>query len=196
MTTQKALNAAYAPRTLRGAARDFFRYGSPRLLAAQLVVAVVARPFIGSVGPADVLVVAGVAAYWPLQEWAMHRYLLHAKSDVSWVRAHHKHHEDVFDQKLTLLPTSMIALLVPIHVALWLVLVPRTSLAVTGIAALGGAALLYEWIHFLTHTAYRPRSAWFREVRTRHMWHHQRDAQRWFGFVVPRLDDLLGTGGR
>lgn len=196
MTIAKAMNAARAPRTLLGAARDFFRYGSPRLLGAQLAVALLARPFLGRLGIGDAVVVGAVAAYWPIQEWMMHKYLLHSKREFFWVRAHQRHHEDTFDQRLTLLPTPLIAMLVPIHVGLWWTLAPSRAIAVTGIAALGGAALLYEWIHFLTHTAYRPKSAWFREVRTRHMWHHQRDAERWFGFVVPKLDDWLGTGGR
>jgi hypothetical protein len=192
------------PRTLGAAARSFFRFGSPRLLAVQLVVAAGARPLLGGIGVADLVVVGGVAAYWPIQEWVLHRWALHAKParvfgrtiELPSARAHRLHHEAPLDPRLTLLPTSTIAVLVPIHVALWSTLAPSAAIACTGIAALGAAALLYEWIHFLTHTAYKPRSAWFRDVRRRHMWHHQRDPHRWFGFVVPRLDDWLGPGGR
>lgn len=190
------------PRTLRDAAASFLRFGSPRLLAAQLVIAVAARPFLGRIGKRDVAVAAAVAAYWPLQEWVLHRYVLHGKAvtildrevETPAARAHRRHHDDPLDPAATLLPASTIAILVPLHVALWSKLAPSRAVACSGIAALGGAALLYEWIHFLTHTGYRPRSAWFRDVRRRHMWHHQRDSARWFGFVVPRLDDWLGTG--
>ena len=192
------------PRTLGAAARSFFRFGSPRLLACQLVVAVGVRPLLGKIGAADVIVVAAVAAYWPIQEWVLHRWALHGRPvsvrgrtmELPPARAHRLHHEAPLDPRFTLLPTSTIAVLVPIHVALWSALAPSAAVACSGIAALGSAALLYEWIHFLTHTAYKPRSAWFRAVRRQHMWHHQRDPRRWFGFVVPRLDDWLGTGGR
>jgi hypothetical protein len=190
------------PRTLRAAATAFFRFGSPRLLAAQLVAAIVVRPLLGRATALDAAIVAGVAAYWPLQEWVLHKYVLHAGPirfrgrliEMGAARGHRRHHESPLDLAATLLPTWTIALLIPIHVALWIAVAPRAA-ACTGIASLGAAALLYEWIHFLTHTAYRPRSAWFGDVKRRHMAHHQRDPQRWFGFIVPRLDDWLGTGG-
>lgn len=196
-------HAHEVPRSLGAAARSFFRFGSPRLLAAQLLAAVVARPLLGGFGKFDAAIVLGVALYWPLQEWIAHRYLLHAKPlrvlgrdvELAAARVHRMHHEDPLDPGLALLPTRTILVLMPIHVGLWLALVPSHAVACTGIAVFGGATLVYEWIHFLTHTAHKPRTAWFREVRTRHMWHHQRDSQRWFGFVVPRLDDWLGTGG-
>lgn len=190
------------PRTLRAAAASFFTFGSPRLLALQLAAALAIRPLLGRPAVAELAVLAGVVAYWPLQEWVLHKYVLHARPlrlgarvlESGAARAHRRHHESPLDLAATLLHAWTIALLIPVHVALWVALAPR-AVACTGIAALGAAALLYEWIHFLTHTAYRPRSAWFGEVKRRHMAHHQRDPRRWFGFVVPRLDDWLGTGG-
>jgi hypothetical protein len=197
-----ASSSRSVPRTLGAAAASFFTFGSPRLLAAQLAVALAVRPLLGRPTVTELAVLAGVVVYWPLQEWVLHKYVLHARPlrlgarvlESGAARAHRRHHENPLDQPATLLHTWTIALLIPVHVALWLLLAPR-AVACTGIACLGGAALLYEWIHFLTHTAYRPRSAWFGEVKRRHMAHHQRDPQRWFGFVVPRLDDWLGTGG-
>jgi hypothetical protein len=189
------------PRTLRSAFGAFLAFGSPRLLTLQLVIAVVLRPFLGPPSVLDAVIALGVVAYWPLQEWVLHRYVLHAKPlrfgsrvfESGAARGHRLHHEAPLDARKTVLPTWTIALLVPIHIALWNLALPRAA-ACTGVVCLGAAALLYEWIHFLTHTAYRPRSAWFGEVKRRHMAHHQRDPQRWFGFVVPRLDDWLGTG--
>lgn len=189
------------PRTLAEAAASFFTFGSPRLLLVQLAAAVVLRPWLGRPGLADAAVVAGVVLYWPLQEWVLHRYVLHARPlrlgsrtfELGAARTHRRHHDRPLDLGGTLLPTGTVALLVPIHLAFWTLLLPAGP-ACTGVACLGAAALLYEWIHFLTHTAHRPRGAWFREVKRRHMAHHQRDPQRWFGFVVPRLDDWLGTG--
>lgn len=190
------------PRTLRAAATTFFAFGSPRLLLIQLVCALALRPFLGRPTALDGALVLGVIAYWPLQEWVLHRYVLHARPirlgsltiETAAARTHRFHHDHPLDFRATLLPTWTIVVLIPIHVAGWSLAVPPAA-ACTGIACLGAAALLYEWIHFLTHTAYRPRSAWFGEVKRRHMAHHQRDSQRWFGFVVPKLDDWLGTGG-
>lgn len=191
------------PRTLRAAARSFFRFGSPRLLAAQLLAAATVRPLLGGFGTKDLVVLGAVAAYWPIQEWVLHKYALHSRPirifgreiELPPARAHRCHHESPTDPQAALLPGATIAMLIPVNIALWSTIAPTWGVACTGIAALGGAALLYEWIHFLTHTAYKPKSAWFATVKKQHMWHHHRDDKRWFGFVVPKLDDWLGTGG-
>ncbi len=192
------------PSTLRQAARSFFSFGSPRLLGAQLLCAVVARPFFGKPTALEALVVAGVAAYWPIQEWVLHRYVLHAPPirfgsftyESGAARAHKVHHDAPLDPKTTLLPTWTIATLIPIHLLLWRTISPTKGFACTGVIVLGAAALSYEWIHFLTHTAYRPRSAWFARVKKRHLAHHFRDPNRWFAFAVPSVDEWLGTGDR
>ena len=45
----------------------------------------------------------------------------------------------------------------PVVVAVWWVALP-TGPALTGMASMAAAALVYEWVHYLTHTPYRPRS--------------------------------------
>lgn len=192
-------------RTLPDVARAFFGFGSPRLLATQAIVALALRPLAGDrPGVRDLVVVAAVVAYWPLQEWLLHRWVLHARPlrigrrvlESAAARKHRQHHEEPLDLQATLLPTATIAVLVPIHVAAWIFLAPSLGVAATGIASLGCAALLYEWIHFLTHTAYRPRTRWFARVKRQHMAHHHRDPARWFAFTLPQLDEWLGTGTR
>lgn len=202
MTSATTPSHRKVPSKLADVAREFFSYGSPRLLGAQLAVALLARPLLARPELAELAVLGAVAVYWPVQEWILHKYVLHAKpmriagrTFVSAAaRAHERHHADPLHLGDSLLPGKTIALLIPIHVGLWMWLAPSRSVAVTGIAALGGAALFYEWIHFLTHTAYKPRGAWFRDVKKRHMMHHHRDPQRWFGFTFTKLDDWLGTG--
>ena len=196
-------DSARVPRTLREAARSFFSFGSPRILGAQLACALLVRPLLGRPKLADAVVLAGVAAYWPVQEWILHKYVLHGRPIKigSWVwesapaQAHRRHHDKPLEPKSTLLPAWTIATLVPLHLVLWKAIAPSRSVACTGVIALGAAALSYEWIHFLTHTAYRPHTAWFRAVKRRHLAHHFRDAQRWFAFAVPSVDEWLGTGG-
>lgn len=189
-------------RSLREIARAFFSFGSPRLLGAQLLVAAASRPFVGPPSVWDLVVIVGVAVYWPLQEWWLHKVLLHARPrrvlgrsiELGAARTHGYHHAHPTCAASTLLPTSTVAVLVPIHLALWMCLAPTRGAACTGIVALGAAALLYEWIHFLTHSAYRPTSSWFGEVKRRHMLHHHKSPDRYFAFVVPSVDDWMGTG--
>jgi hypothetical protein len=153
-------SAPAVPRTLAAAAAAFFSFGSPRLLLVQLAGALVVRPFLGRPTALEAAIVVGLIVYWPLQEWVLHRYVLHARPlrigpwvvESGAVRGHRRHHESPLDLRAALLPTATIAVLVPAHVALWILAAPPAA-ACTGILFLGAAALLYEWIHFLTHTA-------------------------------------------
>ncbi len=190
------------PRSAGEVARSFFSYGSPRILALQLVGALVVRVFLDRPSLGDAIVLGAVAVYWPLQEWVLHRFVLHARPirlgsfvwETGAARSHRRHHEDPMDPKATVLHVWTIVALVPLHLVFWMAVAPTRAIACTGIAALGAAALAYEWIHFSTHTAYRPRTRWFREVKRRHLAHHYRDPSRWFAFAVPAVDDWLGTG--
>ncbi len=192
-----------APRTLGEVARSFFSYGSPRLLAGQLLCAVAVRPMLGAPTGADLIALAAVAAYWPIQEWVLHRRVLHAPPlrigrlvhEIAPAREHRMHHERPHEPAATLLSTWMVAVLIPVRVGLWIAIAPSAAVACTGIVCLGAAALSYEWIHFFTHTAYRPRTRWFREVKRRHLAQHFQDSARWFPFAVPAIDDWFGTGG-
>lgn len=191
-----------APKTLRELASSFFSFGSPRLLGAQVVCAALVRPFLGPPGLVDLAVLGGVIAYWPVQEWVLHKWVLHAKPlrvgsfvhELAATKTHAYHHEHPLDAAATLLPTRTVATLIPIHVALWAFAAPSAAVACTGILCFGAAALGYEWIHLFTHSAYRPTTGWFREVKRRHLAHHFRDSNRYFAFAVPAVDDWLGTG--
>ncbi len=202
------LAAAAEPRgraqSLGQTVASFFGHGSPRVLALQLVVAAALRPFFGGPSLADALVVAAVVAYWPLQEWVLHRVVLHARPraigrfriDTAPARAHRRHHRDPRDLRWTVLPARSMVVLVPLHVVFWLAVARTTATALTGMCALGAAALVYEWIHFLCHAPYRPRSAYVRRVRAHHSLHHFKNERYWHSFTVPALDRLFGTGPR
>lgn len=190
------------PRSLPEIAQSFFSFGSPRLLGTQLAIALAIRPFLGPPRAADAIALAGVLAYWPFQEWFLHKYVLHFEPvrvgrfviDLPPARAHARHHETPHDLGQALLPGWTIAVLIPVHLLFWKLVAPTRAVACTGVICLGAAALAYEWIHFVTHTGYRPKTRWFQEVKRRHLAHHYRDERRWFAFVVPAIDDWLGTG--
>jgi hypothetical protein len=188
-------------RTLREAARVFFSRPGPRWLAAKAVTAWSLRALHGPPRLGDVAVVAGVALYWPLQEWVLHRYLLHLEPreiggrrvDTLFSRKHRAHHRDPRDVDLTLLPPPVLRALIPADVGLWWLLAPARRTALTGMAAMTTAALAYEWTHFLVHTSYQPRTRFFARVRRNHRNHHFRNENYWLGFTWPLVDTLLGT---
>jgi hypothetical protein len=192
--------------TLGGAARLFFRFPTPRLLlgyalALGAVRASLAALGYGALGLGDALVALGVAIYWPLQEWTLHAWLLHLRPrtlfgvriDPIFARYHRYHHEHPWVLERTFLPTRVLIPLLPVNVLVWWLAAPTLGVALTGMAAMAVAALVYEWTHYLTHTPYRPRSAYYARVHKNHMLHHFRDDQAWFAFTAPWLDRVLRT---
>ncbi len=188
--------------TLLGAIRLFTRFPTPRILLAKLSILVLARAWVGGLGGWDLAIVAGVAAYWPLQEWFLHKSLLHLRPrtvlgvqvDPVFARYHRYHHRHPWVLERTFLPTAVLVPLLPINVALWWLVMPSWGLAITAMAAMTAAALAYEWTHYLTHTPYRPRSAYYRRIHRNHMLHHFKDDAAYFAFTAPWMDEWLGTG--
>jgi len=188
-------------RTLPHAIAVFGRFGSPRLLALQLVVLLVVRISLGRFGPWDAAIVAAVALYWPLQEWVLHAYVLHMKPrtvlgrrfDPEVARLHRVHHRHPWQVEHVFLPAALVAVLIPIHALAWWIALPTAPLAVTGMTAMGAAALLYEWVHYLTHIGYMPRSRAMQSIRRAHRLHHFKHEGYWYGFTAPIVDRLLRT---
>lgn len=54
-------------------------------------------------------------------------------------------------------------------------------------------ALTYEWVHFLIHTDYKPRTYPYRMLYNHHRLHHYRNEQYWFGITNTLGDHVLGT---
>jgi len=53
--------------------------------------------------------------------------------------------------------------------------------------------LVYEWTHFLIHSKYRPRHAYYRLIWRHHRNHHFRNEHYWFGVTIDLGDRLLRT---
>lgn len=188
-------------RTLRRAAAVFFGFPSPRLLATNLLVLLSIRAAWGGWSWWDLAVLGAVALYWPVQEWVLHIHVLHSKPfvwrgrtiDLLVARTHRAHHREPWRLDFVFLPVKVLLPLIPLNIVLWLSAMPNAGLALTGMTSLAAAALLYEWVHYLTHTHYRPRSAYYRKIWRGHRLHHFKNEHYWHGFTVPLVDRLLGT---
>jgi hypothetical protein len=185
---------------LSAAAREFARHLTPWLLAVAVVAAWAWRALSGSVGPADVAVLAGYLALFPLIEWVLHTSLLHWRPrslgpvtiDPLVARKHREHHADPDDLELIFIPLS--ALLTGgavIAVVAWSLPSP---LGATFAAVAVSLGLVYEWVHYLVHTDYRPRSAPYRAIWRHHRLHHYKNENYWFTVTTTNTADrLLGT---
>lgn len=190
--------------TLGGAIRLFFRFPTPRLLLGSGLGYAAARLALGGLTVWDVAILLAVAAYWPLQEWVLHAYILHLRPrkvlgvmvDPVFAKFHRYHHAHPWVLERTFLPTQVLLPLMPVNVLLFWAVMPTLGLAVTAMGAMTAVTLVYEWTHYLTHTPYRPRSRYYRKIQQNHMRHHFQDDQRYFAFTGPWLDDVFGTGDK
>jgi hypothetical protein len=188
--------------TLSGALAYFFRFSGTCFLLAQIIVALLARALLGGATWVDGVIVVAVSIYWPLQEWGAHIALLHAKPkmifgfklDPYYARCHRHHHRNPKTLATALLPRRALMILAPIHLLFWWAVTPTLAAMATGVAAFTTATLFYEWIHYLTHTHYRPKGRYLRTVFRNHRMHHYRNEKYWHSFTAPFLDTIFGTG--
>lgn len=190
-----------SPRSPREALPVFLAHGSPRVLLAAFALALVARIAVGAWSVWDLAPVLLLLAIWPLQEWLLHVFVLHWRPreiagrtvDFAVPRAHRAHHRDPGDREWVFIPLRAFVYALPLLGAAAFLLAPTPSLALTALVAYLALALHYEWVHFLVHTRWRPRTAPYRALWHHHRLHHFKNEHYWFGVTRRGGDRLLGT---
>ena len=187
---------------LGGAWRTFWRAPSPWLIGGFLLGSVVGRAVAGGGDPWELLVPVVLVAAFPLIEWVVHVAILHwrprelgpVRIDSLLARKHREHHADPRDLPLVFIPTPVLAWLLPAYVVVAWLAMPTTSGALTLLVSVYAIMFGYEWVHYLVHSDYRPRSRWFRHVWRNHRLHHYKNEHYWFGVATAgTADRLLGT---
>jgi Fatty acid hydroxylase len=198
-------------KTAAAAWREFRRKPAPWVIAAAIVAALAVRIALGSPTWRDAAAVAVMLVIYPFGEWAIHVHLLHLRPfrlagrevDLVSARAHRDHHEN--PHRLDLInfsPAEALAILVlavPATVALAAGLIalafgaapvpPLVTMLLTGYVLVG----VYEWTHFLIHTAHRPRSRYYRSIWRNHRLHHFKNEHYWHGITNTVSDRVLRT---
>ena len=198
-------------KTLSGAARQFLRRSSPWVIGGFVVVLAAVRIAIGDFGWQDLVAVAAMLVIYPFGEWAIHVYLLHMRPvqvgerevDTIAARAHRAHHREPNDLDMILLywwqASFLLLFAVPLVVGtvggiVSLIAGPISlSVFLTGILTGWALVFVYEWTHFLIHTAYRPRSRIYRTIHRNHRLHHFKNEHFWHGVTNNVSDRVLGT---
>ncbi len=181
-------------------AATFFRETCPRLLALAVTVGLGIRLAVGHWSVWDAAVILGVVAFWPVQEWVLHVFVLHLKPfrlfgrqiDPIIARNHRNHHRNPWDPELGLTPPHMIWLYACGLPGLWFLFLP-VPLALTGVATYFSLVLNYEWIHYLIHTSYVPVGWFYKRLWLNHRLHHFKNEQYWYGVTMLAGDWLLKT---
>jgi sterol desaturase/sphingolipid hydroxylase (fatty acid hydroxylase superfamily) len=186
--------------TLGEIVRFFLAKPSPRIIIAVFVTATAARIAIGRWGWWDLAIPVIIVALQPFVEWLIHVRILHRRPtrigrftiDPITARKHREHHRNPKDLRIVMVPFQALFTAGPVAVALavWRLEPPQAAMAL----AVGfGMLLWYEWVHYLIHSPYRPRSQWFRNLSRNHILHHFKSEHHWFGVTTSVGDRVLGT---
>ena len=191
--------------------REFRRKQSPRIIGGAIVAAAALRIALGDWSWWDPVAAAFITVVYPFGEWAIHVHLLHLRPfrfrgqrvELATARAHREHHEQPNDLRLILLGPLEAAGLLLAAVPTAVLLLAALTLPLPGAVPVGAlvTALLtgyllvgvYEWTHFLIHTAYRPRSRYYRSIWRTHRLHHFKNERYWHGITNTVGDRVLGT---
>lgn len=188
--------------SLGDVAADHVRRPTVWLLAALTLAAGAARLAVGGFTRGDMLLVVVQVASFPLLEWVLHTALLHWRPrrvgsvtlDPLVARKHREHHADPRELDLVFIPMPTLVAAVAATVAVGLLAFPRLGLGLTFLVVQGALGSVYEWVHHLVHTDYRPRTRLYRAIRRNHRLHHFKNEHYWFTVTTSgTADRLLGT---
>ena len=54
----------------------------------------------------------------------------------------------------------------------------------------------YEWVHYVAHVPYAPRTRYGQAMKKYHLWHHHKNEHYWFGVTSPLVDLIARTHGK
>jgi hypothetical protein len=186
--------------SLAEAVLGFFRNPTAFMFAVLVVSMWSLRIYLANWSWFDLLVGALVVVGWPIVEWIVHVFILHAKPrkifgftyDPLFAQIHRAHHRNPYHPKFGIVPPATLiqyGLLIPGVLFIFF----RWPRPVTMGALVATLAFRYELWHYLIHSAYKPKSKWFRKLRDRHWWHHFQHEGYWYGITTTAGDVLLGT---
>lgn len=203
----KSLNRSVnpnTPKTIKAAMKLFIKQPSPRILILTCLFAMVWRIYLGGFHLNDLYIIAAIFLLWPLQEWVVHRFILHMKPmniagrkvEPIQARNHRLHHEDPWRLDVLFVYKGVFKYGIPTVIGLFWLLFQSWHYAVTATAAYFFVVLRYEWTHYLIHSEYKPKSEWYKKRYINHRRHHFSNMNKMFGVTSIMADRLLGTSNR
>lgn len=190
--------------TVLDAARVFFRHPSPQLIFGAAFVFTTLRLFWGSWTWWDLAIAAWIVVFWPMQEWLIHVVILHwkpfrlfgKKIDLYVAHMHRKHHREPWLLEHVYVPTPTVVggllTAVPAFIIGWYFLFPMAQ-GLTALAVFFVLGSMYEWTHFIIHTGYKPKSAFYKRLWRHHRLHHFKNENYWWGVSRIGGDWLMRT---
>ena len=177
---------------------SFWRHGSNTLLLvlALGLVALFATHTLGFAAMSFGAVAIGALVFF-VSEYTTHRFMLHAPPQKNAFvlslqhRLHYDHHVNPSQLDLLFLPMWFV---VPVAALTFAIYLAATRTWSTSAALLLGSILgllWYEWVHYVAHIPFVPKTPFGRWIKKYHLWHHFKNERMWFGVTNPSMD-LVG----
>lgn len=187
------------PAPLSAAWRGFWRHPSPWLIGTTLIGTLTARLVVDDWRLTDAILPVIMIVAFPFFEWLVHVFVLHWKPrrigrvtiDSLLARKHREHHADPREVPLVFIPWRALLWLLPAYTAIALLAFPRLGLGLTFLTGVAVLGIGYEWMHYLIHSDYRPRSAIYRAIWRNHRLHHYKNEHYWFTVTTSGTADRV-----
>jgi 4-hydroxysphinganine ceramide fatty acyl 2-hydroxylase len=175
----------------------FLKHGSNVAIVAMSLLLAAAMG-LHAVAFVPVAILIGALLFF-LTEYSTHRFLLHAPPLKNPFvlrmqhRLHYDHHVEPERLDLLFLPPWFLFPALAIFVAAYFAI--ARNVAVVAALVLGNllGLLYYEWVHYVAHIPYRPRTPVGRWMKKYHLWHHFKNEHLWFGVTNPSMDFVWRT---
>jgi 4-hydroxysphinganine ceramide fatty acyl 2-hydroxylase len=144
------------------------------------------------------LVALGALLFY-LSEYNTHRFLFHAKpARRAWLRAkqhrlHYDHHLDPARLDLLFLPLWYVLANLILTAAIAYGILRNVDMVAALLLGVALALLHYEWVHFIAHWPYVPKTGFGRWMKRYHLRHHFVNEKLWFGVSNPAMDIVWAT---
>jgi hypothetical protein len=173
----------------------FFRHGSNTvLIGLALALSALFAAHVLAFAPLSLIAVAAGALVFFGSEYTTHRFMFHAPPQRNAFvlklqhRLHYDHHVTPDELGLLFLPVWFVIPVASLTFAIFFAITRDLS---TSAAMLLGAVLglfYYEWVHYVAHIPFVPKTRFGRWIKKYHLWHHFKNERMWFGVTNPSMD--------
>ena len=189
------------PRDAASAIRLFATHPSTQLIALAMLAAAGARLWLGHFSWIDAAVAFGVWAYFPVNEWLIHVFILHFKPVKLFGRTidfylpvtHRRHHAEPWNLEWIFIPRHVHAMVFPLIALIVLFAGTWRGPVLSGMTMYLLLGLHYEWSHYLAHIPWCPNISFYKKRVQEHRWHHFRNENYWWGVSMGLGDRIFGT---
>jgi len=189
------------PRDAASAIKVFAAHSSTQLIAGGVLVAVAVRVWLGHFTWIDAVAALAVWAYFPVNEWLIHVFMLHYRPRKIFGRTidfylpvtHRRHHAEPWNLEWIFIPRHVHAMVFPVIALIAIVAGAWRGPVLSGLVMYLILGLHYEWVHYLAHIPWCPDIAYYKRRVREHRWHHFRNENYWWGVSMGLGDRLFGT---